>query len=228
MCATKLQQRPRQARERPVESEEEDEGSAKKSRVGRGLPSRTSEDVVEGRGLPSRIADSTGQKRKEAATTTTTTTHTRAKAKAADPVGSKRKPSKGAEGTQSPVKAKMAEPTGEKRKADSDAEEEVQGSPMRSRLEEDEDMLSRLSRVTAFEVLQLHTISSLATDSEKLVMETMDLGGLDIDSVANRKKITEWVRKRKPAFIVGSPQCRTNEYIQWCCDLYKLQAQEGR
>ena len=124
----------------------------------------------------------------------------------------------------------MADPTGEKRKADSDAVEEVanQGSSMRSRLEEDEDMLSRLSRVTAFEVLQLHTISSLATDSEKLGIETMDLGGLDIDSVANRKKITEWVRKRKPAFIIGSPQCKTKEHIQWCCDLYKLQAQEGR
>ena len=73
----------------------------------------------------------------------------------------------------------MADPTGEKRKADSDAEEEVQGSPMRSRVEEDEDMLSR---VTAFDVLQLHTISSLATDSEKLGIETMSLEHWDIDS----------------------------------------------
>ena len=56
----------------------------------------------------------------------------------------------------------------------------------------------------------------------------MDLGGLDIDSVANREKITDWVRKRKPAFIIGSPQCRTKEHIQWCCSLYKLQAEEGR
>ena len=89
-------------------------------------------------------------------------------------------------------------------------------------------MLSRLSRVTAFEVLQLHTISSLATDSEKLGIETMNLGNLYIDSAVNRDRITEWVRERKPAFIIGSPQCRTNEYIRWCCDLYKLQAQEGR
>ena len=34
--------------------------------------------------------------------------------------------------------------------------------------------------------------------------------------------------KRKPAFIIGSPQCRTKEHIQWCCSLYKLQAEEGR
>ena len=124
----------------------------------------------------------------------------------------------------------MADPTGEKRKADSDAEEEVvsQGSPMRSRLEEDEDMLSRLSRVTAFEVLQLHTVSSLARDSEKHGIDTMDLGSLDIDKVANRERITAWVRKRKPAFIIGSPQCKTKEHISWCCSLYKLQAEEGR
>ena len=85
-----------------------------------------------------------------------------------------------------------------------------------------------LSRVTAFDVLQLHTISSLATDSEKLGIETMNLENWDIDSAANRDRITEWVRERKPAFIIGNPQCRTNEHIRWCCDLYKLQAQEGR
>ena len=87
----------------------------------------------------------------------------------------------------------MADPTGEKRKTDSDAEEEVasQRSPMKSRLEDDEDMLSR---VTAFEVLQLHTVPSLARDSGKHGTDTMDLGGLDIDSVANREKITDWVR----------------------------------
>ena len=122
----------------------------------------------------------------------------------------------------------MTDPTGETRKADSGAGEEVQGRPMRSRLEEDEDMLSRLSRVTAFEVLQLHSVSSLATDSEKHGIDTMDLGGLDIESVANRDRITEWVRRRKPAFIIGSPQCNTKEHTQWCCDPYKLQAQEGR
>ena len=105
-----------------------------------------------------------------------TENQSRAEAKAADPAGSKRAPSKIAEGTQRPVKAKMAEPTGEKRKADSDAEEELQGSPMRSRVEEDEVMINRLSRVTTFEVLQLHAGSSLTRDSEKHGIDTMDLG----------------------------------------------------
>ena len=85
-------------------------------------------------------------------------------------------------------------------------------------------MINRLSRVTIFEVLQLHAVSSLARDSEKHGIDTMDLGGLDIDRVANRERITAWVQKRKPAFIIGSPQCRTKEHIQWCCSLYKLQA----
>ena len=44
----------------------------------------------------------------------------------------------------------------------------------------------------------------------------------------NTDSITEWVRERKPAFSIGNPQRRTNEHIRWCCDLYKLQAQEGR
>ena len=56
----------------------------------------------------------------------------------------------------------------------------------------------------------------------------MDLGGLDIDKLENRERITAWVRKRKPAFIIGSPQCKTKEHIPWCCSLYKLQAEEGR
>ena len=80
-----------------------------------------------------RVSDPTGQKRKDVELKEN---QSRAKAKAADPAGSKRKPSKIAEGT--PVKAKMADPTGEKRKADSDAEdEEAQGSPMRSRVEDE-------------------------------------------------------------------------------------------
>ena len=124
-------------KDRPVESEEEE---SKKLRV----------------------SDPTGQQRKD----TVSENQSRAKAKAADPVGDKRKPSK-EEAQSSAVKSKVADPTGKKRKADSDAEEEVasQGSPMRSRLEDDEDMLSR---VTAFDVLQLHSVSSLATDSESL------------------------------------------------------------
>ena len=80
----------------------------------------------------------------------------------------------------------MADPTGEKRKADSDAEDEgVQGSPMRTRVE-DEDMLNRLSRVTSFEVLQLHAGSKLTRDSEKHGIDTMDFGDLDIDNLGNR------------------------------------------
>ena len=84
--------RDRIRRDRPVEPEEEEESKQL------------------------RLSDPTGQKRK--GLETMKEHQSRAKAKAADPAGSKRKPSKVAEGT--PVKAKMAEPTGEKRKADSD------------------------------------------------------------------------------------------------------------
>ena len=131
-----------------------------------------------------RVSDPTGQKRKDPVSEN----QSRAKAKAADPVGAKRKPSK-EEAQSSAVKSKVADPTGEKRKADSDAEEEAvgQGSPIRSRVEEDEDMLSR---ITACDVLQLHSVSSLATDSEKLGMETMNLEHWDIDSAVHRDRIT--------------------------------------
>ena len=128
----------------------------------------------------------------------------------------------------------MADPTGEKRKADSDAEdmEETvgQGSPIRSRVEEDED----IRRVTTkdvphtCDVLQLHSVSSLATDSEKLGMTTMNLEHLDIDSAVNRDRITEWVREKKLAFIIGKPQSRTLGHIRFICGLYQLQVQEGR
>ena len=60
---------------------------------------------------------------------------------------------------------------------------------MRTRVE-DEDMLNRLSRVTSFEVLQLHARSKLTRDSEKHGIDTMDLGGLDIDKLGNRERIT--------------------------------------
>ena len=121
----------------------------------------------------------------------------------------------------------MADPAGEKRKADSDAEEEVvsQGSPMRSRLEDDEDMLSR---VTAFDVLQLHSVSSLATDSEKLGIETMNLEHWDIDGAVNRGRITQWVREKKPAFTIGNPKNKTLGHIRIICGLYHLQVREGR
>ena len=164
-------------RERPVESEEEDENTKK-----------------------SRIADSIGQKRKEAATTPI---HIRAKAKVADPVRSKGKSSKGAEATPSPIKTKMTEQTGEKRKADSDAEDVEEagpGSPLRSRVGEDED----LRRVTTalrctYNILQLHSDSEsdIISEAGEFEMTAMDLGGLDIDSVANREKITEWGSREK-------------------------------
>ena len=102
---------------------------------------------------------------------------------------------------------------------------------MRSRLEEDDD----LRRVTTalrstYNILQLYSDSEsdIISEAWKFEMTAMDLGGLDIDGVANNTKTTEWVRKREPAFIIGSPQCKTKAHIQWCCDQYKLQAQEGR
>ena len=79
---------------------------------------------------------------------------------------------------------------------------------MRTKVE-DEDMLNRLHsmpRVTSFEVLQLHTGSKLTGDSEKHRIDTMDLGGLDIDKLDNRGNVTAWVRKMKPAFVIGSPK----------------------
>ena len=143
-------------REGPAESEEEDESKKK-----------------------SRIADATGQKRKEAAATPS---HSRAKAKVADPVGSKRKSSKGAEATPSPIKTKMTEQTGEKRKADSDAEDVEEagpGSPLRSRVGEDED----LRRVTTalhstYNILQLHSDleSIIISEAGEFGMTAMDLG----------------------------------------------------
>ena len=99
-----------------------------------------------------------------------------------------------------------------------------QGSPIISRVEEDED----LSRVTTCDVLQVHSVSNLATDSERLGMTTMNLEHWDIDSAANRDRIAEWVRERKPAFIVGKPQSRTMGHIRFTCGLYQLQVREGR
>ena len=61
-----------------------------------------------------RISDSTGQKRTDPVSETS---QSRAKAKAADPVGVKRKPSKGSEEAQSSTaKSKVADPTGENAK----------------------------------------------------------------------------------------------------------------
>ena len=172
-----------------------------------------------------------GQKRKEA-----TPSQSRAKAKVADPVGSKRKLSKGAEVTQSPVKAKMSEQTGEKRKADSDAEDVEDagpGSPSGQRAAEDEELkyvTTALHSNPLHNILQLHSDSKsdIAAEAGKYEMKAMDLNGFDIDNVANREKITEWVRERKPAFIIGRPQNRSVGQIRSICGFYQLQVREER
>ena len=43
----------------------------------------------------------------------------------------------------------------------------------------------------------------------------------------NRERITAWVRKLKPAFVIGSPKGKTKDRISWCCSLYKLQVEQG-
>ena len=77
-------------------------------------------------------------------------------------------------------------------------------------------------------ILQLHSVSSLATDSEKLGIETMKLEHWDIDSAANRDRITQWAREKKPAFIIGNSKNKTLEQIRFICGLYQLQVSEGR
>ena len=126
----------------------------------------------------------------------------------------------------------MADPTGEKRKADSDAEDMEdtvgQGSPIRSRVEEDEDIRRATALHPTCGIQQLRSVSSLATEAERLGMTTMDLEQWDIDIASNRDSITEWVRERKPAFIIGKPQSRTMGQIRFICGLCQLQVQEGR
>ena len=162
------------------------------------------------------MADATGQKRKEAATTPS---QGRAKAKSADPVGQKRKSTSASEeASPSPGKLKATEPTGEKRKADSDAEDMEdavgQGSPTKPRVEEDEDIKRATALpATMVNTLQLHSGPDIATKAEKLGMKTMDLGHWDIDNISNRDRITELVREKKPAFIIGRPQSRAVGHI---------------
>ena len=96
---------------------------------------------------------------------------------------------------------------------------------------EDED----LRRVTTalhstYNILQLYSDSEsyIISDAGTFEMTAMGLGGLDIDSVANREKITEWVRERKLAFIFGRPQNKSVGHIRFIGGLYQLQVRGGR
>ena len=102
-----------------------------------------------------------------------------------------------------------------------------QGSPIKPRVEEDED-IGRVTILHAiFNILQLHSGSDIATEAEKLGMKTTDLGHWDIDNISNRDRSTELVREKKPAFIVGRPQSRAVGHIRFICRLYQLQGREG-
>ena len=126
----------------------------------------------------------------------------------------------------------MTEPTGEKRKADSDAEDMEEavghGSPIKSRVDEDEDIRRATTLHATLDLLQLHSGSGIAKEADRLGMKTMGLGLWDIDNISNRDRITELVREKKPAFIVGRPQNRSVGHIRFICGLYKLQVREGR
>ena len=110
--------------------------------------------------------------------------------------------------TQSPAKAKTTEPTGEKRKADSDAEiveEDGPGSPLRQRAAEEDEDLRRITTAlhttphhSCYNILQLYSDSGsdIISEAETHNMSVMDLGGLNIDSVASKGKITIWVREK--------------------------------
>ena len=120
----------------------------------------------------------------------------KAKSRAADPSGAKRTSSETVAG--SLVKANIADPTWEKRKVDSDAEDEgLQGSPMRTKVQ-DEEMLNRLHSIprdSALHVLHLHTGSKLTGDSEKHGIHTLDLGDLNMDTLDNRGKLQRGCEK---------------------------------
>ena len=59
-------------------------------------------------------------------------------------------------------------------------------------------------------------------------METMNLEHWDIDSAVNRDRIAEWVREKKPAFIIGNPKNKTLGHTRFIYGLYELQVSEGR
>ena len=168
----------------------------------------------------------TGQKRKDL-DVEVKESQAKATLKSANPSGEKR--TVDSDVARSPGKAKIADATGEKRKVESDVEDGVvQGSPMRTTIREDEDMLDRLhsiSRESALHVLKLHEGSKLTGDQEKHNIHTMDLGDLNIDELDNREKVATWVREMKPACIIGSSKGKSRDHISWCCSLYKLQVE---
>jgi len=158
----------------------------------------------------------------------TTTSQSRAKAKSADPAGQKRKPEseKEAATAPSPSKAKAAEPAGEKRKADSDVEDVEEtvgkGSPMKARLDEDEDIRraqgtspATTSHATTLDLLELHSGSGVAEEAKTFGMNTVDLReGWDLDKISDRNRLLEYVREKKPAFVIGRPQCNMFSRLQ--------------
>ena len=222
------------------------------------LRERPAASEEEERTKKSRNADPAGQKRKDPEAATTPS-HSRAKAKSADPVGQKRKSASASEEAAtapSPSKSKATEPTGEKRKADSDAEDMEdtvgQGSPIKARVDDDEDIRrvqATTFHATTLDLLELHSGSGVAKEADKFGMNTVDLGLWDLDNISHRDRVVELVREKKPAFIIGRPQSKmfdrvqnTNEWtgkrrqqykeavghIRFVCELYQLQVREGR
>jgi len=119
----------------------------------------------------------------------------------ADPVGQKRKQEseKEAATTPSPSKAKVAEPAGEKRKADEaveDVEEtEGQGSPMKAKLDDDEDIM-RVQGASVLadkmDVLELHSEPGVAEEAKKFGLNVVDLReGWDLNK-RERTGIDDW------------------------------------
>ena len=123
----------------------------------------------------------------------------------------------------------MTEQTGEKRKADSDAEDVEEagpGSPLRSRVGEDEDLRRVTTALRSRRQLcatRDHTILQLHSDSESDIiaeardfeMAAMYLGGFDIDNAANREKITEWVREKACIY-----SWKTAKQVDWTNSVY--------
>jgi len=160
----------------------------------------------------------------------------------------------------------VAEPAGEKRKADEaveDVEEtEGQGSPMKARLDDDEDIMRvqcasvltkgnvTQKRDMEIDVLELHSESGVAEEAKKFGMNVVDVReGWDLNKIADRNRLLEYVREKKPAFVIGRPQCKmfsrlqnmnawagkrrqqyneAVEHSRFVFELYKLQVGEGR